>query len=126
MQRIFDYYGAKEFDLVRISDLVSEATGIKLEPRESDYIGEYFMAAKSPGNEELKVMSNELEDEQGKFLRWPDYADYKTILTAELVMPADAEAPYFLDNLREKLRRVDDLVFLRRTRPSRRTPQSSA
>jgi hypothetical protein len=126
MQRIFDYYGTRGSNLKHISDLVSEATGITFEQRESDYIGQYFMAAKSPGNEELKVMPNELEDEQGKFFRWPDYVDYKTIITVEWVMPADAESPYFLDNLRENLEGIGDLVFLRRSQPSRRTPPPSA
>lgn len=124
MRRIYDYYGAREADRKHISDLVSEATGITFESRESYYIGQYFRGVGSPGR--VEILPNELEDEEGKFLRWSEFADYKTILTVEWAMPAGTESPSYLDNLREKLRSVGELVFLKRSQSSRRPPADLA
>ena len=51
---------------------------------------------------------------QGKHLRWPEYAEYKTILTAKQVRETAMEPLTFLENLREKLGHIPDLIYLGR------------
>jgi hypothetical protein len=109
--RVFDYYGSPEPDVKSVSDLVSQATGLAFEQHESDYIGVYFMTPGSP-RAEIKIMPNELEDEQGKHMRWPEHAEYKTILTAKLVRETAIQPLTFLENLREKLEHIPGLTYL--------------
>lgn len=117
MPRIFDYYGARDPDRKRISDLVSEATGITFQHRESSYIGTYFWATAEPG-QEIKVLPNELEGEQGVSLRRPEWAEYKTIINSMAPPVPGMKSPPYLDDLRGKLGGLPDLTFLRRSQPS--------
>lgn len=119
MPRIYDYYGARDADRKRISDLVSEASGIAFQYRESSYIGSYFRATGEPG-QEVMVVANELEDEQGASLRWPEWAGYQTIVNSMAPPVPGSPAPPFLDDLRRKLSGLGDLTFLRRSQPSPR------
>lgn len=117
MPRIFDYYGARDPDRKRISDLVSEATGITFQHQESSYIGTYFWATAEPG-QEIKVLPNELEGEQGVSLRRPEWAEYKTIINSMAPPVPGMKSPPYLDDLRGKLGGLPDLTFLRRSQPS--------
>jgi hypothetical protein len=44
MPRILDYYGAREAGRERISDLISQATGLVFQHRENSFIGAYYKA----------------------------------------------------------------------------------
>ena len=118
MSRIFDYYGARDSDRKRISELISQATGIVFEYRESSYIGTYYKARGQERGQAMEVLSNELEDKDGISLRWPKWAEYKTIVNSmdTLIPEGDPTEPPsgFVDDLREKLSGVEELVFLRR------------
>ena len=116
MPRIYDYYGARDPDRRRISDLISETTGIMFHYYESPYIGTYCWATGEPG-QEVKVLPNETEDKDGVSLRWPEWAEYKTIVNSMAPPVPGTESPPFLDNLREKLSGVAELTFLRRSQP---------
>lgn len=120
MSRIYDYYGARDPDRKRISDLVSEVTGIMFQYHDSDYIGTYFLATGEPG-QQVKVLSNELEGEQDTLLRWPEWAEYATIVNSMDESASETGPPAFLDDLREKLAGVEELTFLRRSGPSSRS-----
>ena len=129
MPQIFDYYGARDSDRKRISDLISEATGLSFEYRESSYIGTYYKARGEERGQEMKVVSNELEDDDGISLRWREWADYKTVVysmdrSVPDVSPGAPEAEQeppsaFVDDLRAKLSGVGELTFLRRHRARR-------
>jgi hypothetical protein len=95
---------------------VSEVTGITFQYHDSDYIGTYFLATGKPG-QQVKVLSNELEDEQGALLRWPEWAEYATVVNSMDESASETAPPTFLDDLREKLAGVEELTFLRRSEP---------
>jgi hypothetical protein len=118
MIRAYDYYGFRESDLARVSELISAATGITLTARHSSYIGDYYYAKVSRGRD-LTVESNELTDEDGTFLQWDEFAGYHTIVIVKLVLETGTEPLTFLDELQQKLRDVDGLEFLRSKRPTR-------
>jgi len=123
MPRILDYYGAREADCERISNLISQATGLAFDHRENSFIGAYYKATGAERGQEVVVLSNELEDEDGISLRWPEWAHYKTIVNSMDKRVRDGgatESPSaFIDDLRDKLGTVADLTFLRRYRASR-------
>jgi hypothetical protein len=118
--RIYDFYGSPDADTKRVSDLIAAAAGVTFERRISADRGEYYLA-NGPAAAELVVEPNEIEDEEGKFFKQPDYADSMTLLLAWHKAASEADAAAVLDGLRERLGPVDGLVFLRRrqsTRPS--------
>jgi hypothetical protein len=118
--RIYDFYGSPDADTKRVSDLIAAGAGVTFERRKSADRGEYFLAH-DPAGTELVVEPNEIEDEEGKFFKQPDYADSMTLLLAWHKAASEADAAAVLDGLRERLGPVDGLVFLRRrqsTRPS--------
>jgi hypothetical protein len=123
MPRIFDYYGARDSNRKRISELISQATGIEFEYRESSYIGTYYKARGQERGQAVEVLSNELEDKDGISLRWPEWAEYKTIVNSmdTSIPEGDSTEPPsgFIDDLREKLSGVEELVFLQRYRSKR-------
>lgn len=119
MKRIYDYYGSRETDTKRVSDVISAASGASFALRHSSYAGVYYLANIAQG-QEITIEPNELEDEHGKFLRRPEYDRYNTIVTVKQVKTSDTEPSSFLDSMREKLHDVEGLVFLRRNEPSRR------
>lgn len=113
---IYDLYGSRDPELVRLSDLVSAALGIAFEQRFSDEIGLYYQCRSGewPG-EGLKVQSNEIEDEGGSFLLEREFPDYPTLLRVNASPRADV--------LRHALSHVDGLVFLRRELVDDRHPR---
>jgi hypothetical protein len=117
MIRVYDYYGSRELPPERVSAAVAAATGVSFTRRESSYVGEYYHVKVARG-QELTVEPNELSDEDGSFLRREEFAAYQTIVTAKQVLETGTEPPDFLDDVRDKLRAVPDLEFLRGKRPS--------
>jgi len=111
--RIYDFYGSPDADAKRVSDLIAAAVGVTFERRKSADRGEYYLA-NGPAGTELVVEPNEIEDEEGKFFKQPDYADSMTLLLAWHTAADEAAAAAVLDDLRERLGRLDGLVFLRR------------
>jgi hypothetical protein len=73
MSRIYDYYGSQEPDIDRVRNLITDSTGPSFTRRDSSYIGEYYLANGEEG-EELTIRPNDLEDEEGHFLRWPEHS----------------------------------------------------
>ena len=117
--RIYDFYGSPDADAKRVSDLIAAAAGVTFERRKSADRGEYFLAH-DPAGTELVVEANEIEDEDGKFFKQPDYADSMTLLLAWHKAPSEADAAAVLDRLRERLGPVGQLAFLRRRQSTRR------
>ena len=111
--RIYDFYGSPDADTKRVSDLIAAAVSVTFERRKSADRGEYFLAH-DPAGSELVVERNEIEDEDGKFFKQPDYADSMTLLLAWHKAASEADAAAVLDRLRERLGPVDGLAFLRR------------
>lgn len=111
--RIYDSYGSPDADTRRVSDLIAAAAGVTFERRISVDRGEYYRATGRAG-EHLVVEPNEIEDEDGKFFKKPEYADSKTLLLAWHKAANEVDASAVLDELRERLGPVDGLVFLRR------------
>ena len=113
MTRIYDYYGSHEPDIKRVRDFIADLTGARFAYHESSYIGEYYVATEQSG-EELTVRSNNLEDEEGHFLQWPEYAEYSTIVFAKCNVPAGTRSVPYLASLREKFSQTGELTFLGR------------
>lgn len=111
MKRVYDNYGSHEPDIKRLSERVVEATGLEFTRHESYFQGEYYLAT-VPDVARLTIEPNELEDEDGPFLRFPQYAGWETLLLAAGVRDADGASSY-LDGLRDKLEGID-LAFLER------------
>jgi hypothetical protein len=118
MIRAYDYYGSRDSDPLRVSELISAAADVTFTLRHSSYVGDYYHAKVSQG-QELKVQPNEITDEHGPFLRWEEFARYPTVVTVKQVLEAGTEPLTFLDELQQKLRDVDGLEFLRSKRPTR-------
>lgn len=118
MIRAYDYYEARESDLARVSELISAAADVTFTLRHSSYVGDYYRAKVSQG-QELRVQPNEITDEHGTFLRWEEFSRYPTVVTVKQVLETGAEPLTFLDDLRHKFRDVDGLEFLQSQRPTR-------
>ncbi|MGD0560425.1 MAG: hypothetical protein ABSA93_36335 [Streptosporangiaceae bacterium] len=117
---ILEYFGSRDLAPAQVRDLVAEATGLTFEFRRSDYIGEYFMSGSPGGHAVVTVRPNEIEDEDGKFQQWDEFADFTTIVEAKQVLTAEGEEPEFIGNLHQKLAEAVGLEFLRRSEPKPR------
>jgi hypothetical protein len=111
VKRVYDHYGSHEPDIKRLSERVIEATGLAFTRHESYFQGEYYLAT-VPDVARLTIEPNELEDEDGPFLRLPQYAGWETLLLAAAARDGDGASGY-LDGLRDKLEGMG-LVFLER------------
>jgi hypothetical protein len=111
MKRVYDNYGSHEPDIKRLSERVIDATGLTFTQHESYFHGEYYLAT-VPDVARLTIERNELEDEDGPFLRFPQYADWETLLLTAAARDADGGSSY-LDGLRDKLEGTG-LAFLER------------
>jgi hypothetical protein len=111
--RIFDEYGIKDTDVKRASERIAGVTGEVLSPRYSDARGDYYLSA-DQSHSKFTVESNELEDEDGKYLLKPEYAEYPVLLFASDKLNGGHDTSPYLDELRDKLRPVEGLTFLRR------------
>jgi 23S rRNA A2030 N6-methylase RlmJ len=117
MFRVFDLYGSREHDQEALCALVASAADIEFEPHSSYYVGDYWMAPRTAG-QKLRICSNELEDEDGKFYTQPKFPEYKTLLHAEEGFAELPRSTPALDELRERLGQIPGLVFLRRSPPA--------
>lgn len=113
MKRVYDTYGSHEPDIKCLSDRVAEATGLAFTHHESYFQGVYYVAS-AAGAAELTIQPNEVEDEDGTFLRSPEYADWETLLLADAARDAGTDTSSILDGFRDTLERVG-LIFLERT-----------
>jgi hypothetical protein len=116
MRRVYDFYGSRDPDLQRVSQRVASAASRAFTRRESSYIGEYYLSGFGE-TLELSVESNELDDDGWRHFQWKEYADYPSILVAKLILtdPDQSQSP--LDELREQLANVDDVLFLGHEEP---------
>jgi hypothetical protein len=111
--RVYDHYGITGMDVKQAAERVAAATGEALALRYGDERGEYYLSADWP-RRELTVQSNELEDEDGKYLLRREYAEYPVLVLASDRLPGEYDTSSYLDNLRTKLSSVDGVAFLRR------------
>jgi hypothetical protein len=119
--RIYDFYGSRDADSKRVSELIARALGVAFAPRVSSDRGDYFVAH-GPSGEEIVVEQNEAQDEDGTFFKQPDDAESLTLVLAWHKAADEQEAVAVLGRLRDRLETVDGLVFLRRrqsTKPAR-------
>jgi hypothetical protein len=110
---VYDDYGIAGMDVKHAAERVAAATGEALTLRYGDARGEYYLSADWP-RRELTVESNELEDEDGKYLLRQEYAEYSVLVLAFDRLPGEYDTSSYLDDLRTKLSSVDGLTFLRR------------
>lgn len=119
--RIYDSYGSPDPDAKRVSELIAAALGVTFTTRVSDDRGVFFVAS-GPSGEEIEVERNEAEDEDGAFLKKPEYPGSQTLILAWHKAADEAEAAAVLGQLRDRIETVDGLTFLRRrqsTKPAR-------
>jgi hypothetical protein len=119
--RIYDSYGSADADSKRVSELIAHALGVTFTTRVSDERGVFFVAH-GPSGEEIVVEQNAGEDEDGAFLKKPDYGQYLTLVLAWHKAADEAAADAVLRQVRDRIGTVDGLVFLRRrqsTKPAR-------
>jgi hypothetical protein len=112
---VYDYYGATDADLARVSEFIRKAIGVVFQLRHSDEKGDYYLAKDAAG-EELTLEPNELEDEEGKYFQQADFAEYPVLLFASHRQAGVHSTSPGLDGLRQKLAGVDGLTFLQRNR----------
>jgi hypothetical protein len=111
--RIYDEYGITGTGVKRVAQRVGEVTGEVFSLHYSDVKGDYYLSGDWP-RREITVQSNELEDEDGKYLLMPDHAEYPVLLFARDGLDGECETSLYLDELRDKLSSVEGLVFLHR------------
>lgn len=113
--KVFDYFGSRGLEPGQVRDLVARATGLDFATRHSSYIGEYYQAGQPGSDAVVRIRPNELEDEDGTFPQWDEFADCKTVVEVRQTVAAADEPADFLDDLRQRLAAAEDLEFLRRS-----------
>jgi hypothetical protein len=113
--KVFEYFGSRGLEPGQVRDLVATATGLEFAVRHSSYIGEYYQAGHPGGDAVVRIRPNELEDEDGTFPQWDEFADFKTVVEVRQIVASADETADFLDDLRRKLAMTEDLEFLRRS-----------
>jgi len=121
IHRVYDFYGSEDADSGRLSDIIGEAAQLKFTLRVSSDRGRYYIAEEVSGGE-IVVESNEAEDEEGRFVKKPEYATYATLVLAWKRGESELAACTFPDALRERLSTVAGLVFLHRHSSTRPRP----
>lgn len=118
--RVFEYFGSRELEPQRVRDLVADATGLTFEPRSSSYVGEYYQSGGPGAGGVVSIRPNELEDEDGNYLQWEEFAGYTTVVEARQKLAKAGDPADFLDELRGKLAGLEGIEFLRRSDPEPR------
>ena len=103
-ERVYDLYGSKTLSLNELRDAVEATTGIAFERRNSDYLGGDYFRGGEVGAEEFVIQGN--LDQDGEVIE-NDFVAFAALLRIDRSPKAD--------ELREVLRGVADLEFLRRT-----------
>jgi hypothetical protein len=109
---IFDWYGFGDSDVRLAAELVASATGEVFEPHYTDDWGDYYLSGLT--RRTLRIHSNELEDEDGRYIHQPEFAEYPVLLLASDRQNGDKSTSPYLDDLRQNLDAVDGITFLRR------------
>jgi hypothetical protein len=96
-----------------VCDWVAAAAWVAFSAHISVHRGEYFLAVTRLGSH-LSLEFNEATDEDGAYLKHPEFPEHQTILLAWHKAATRAEADEALGTLRGRLAAVPELKFLRR------------
>ena len=102
-----DLYGFnEEIEIVKKS--VENAVTTSLSGYDSAYYGDYYMLCEDNGYENFRLTYNEIEDEDGKFLKHPTFPEFI------VVMSVYSESLDEADRYKESLISKAHAIFLQR------------
>ena len=111
MKKCDDLYGSKTLTPAELSDLVGETLDLSFKLRESSYRGVYYLAGNLRG-EHFEVQANQIPDEEEEEeddVLEPAYSDFPSLLSVNGTLRGD--------DIRSRLEKIEDLIFLRRETP---------
>ncbi len=106
MAKCYDLYGSHSLSLVELREAAEGCLGIRFTLHDSIYRGGDYFRSGDIGGEEFVIQLNRFEYENEEEIAEPAYADYLVIFRIGWTERGD--------ELREKLRKVPGLDFLRR------------
>ncbi|MEU4446769.1 hypothetical protein AB0K14_25895 [Actinosynnema sp. NPDC050801] len=75
-------YGSGTTSIHEVGGQVDRLLGVALEPHESSYFGGEYLTVTTELDEEIKVVDNSVEDDDGE-VTYPEFADHAVIVEIE-------------------------------------------
>ena len=108
MKKCYYLYGSKVLTPTELSETVGEALDLPFQLHESSYKGVYYLAG-NLRDEHFEVQANQIPDEDEHDFLEPEYSDFPALLSVNGTLRGD--------DLRSRLEKIEDLIFLRRETP---------